>query len=172
VTVNTSLTPTVADKHKSMSLRRINFLILTLLCFSPLQYAQSETLELPERNMPVSIAEIEAICQHYELTALWSLIEKNPPALPFRSDGCSVWPDKWLAGRDLYEGCFIHDLHYWAGIPGDEMGRLGADVWLLMWVGENVSIELAETMFNGVRVGGREAFDTPWRWGFGRSGIE
>ncbi len=148
------------------------FLFVLLLSFMPLRYVTAEAVTLPARGVPVSMAEIKTICEHYELTALWALIEKTPPLLPFRSDGCSVWPDTWLAGEDLYEGCFIHDLYYWSGLPGDELGRLRADAWLLMWVGENVSIELAEAMFNGVRLGGREKFDTPWRWGFGRSRIE
>ncbi len=39
----------------------------------------------------------------------------------------------------------------------------------MMWVAENVSIELGEAMFNGVRVGGSSNIDTPWRWGFGRT---
>lgn len=143
-------------------------LLFILVCLSSASHAHAESFRLPARNTPVLMAEIETICRHYGLNALWSQIEANPPSHPFRSDGCSVWPDTWLSGRDLYEGCFIHDLHYWAGLPGDEMGRLKADVWLLMWVAEHVSIDLAEAMFNGVRVGGGDKLDTTWRWGFGR----
>ena len=130
---------------------------------------RAETFRLPQHNQEVSLTEIKTICAHYGLEELYSLIESNPPELPFRSDGCSLWPDTWLSGKELYEGCFIHDLHYWAGVPGDAMGRLKADVWLMMWVAENVSIELAEAMFNGVRVGGGNRLETPWRWGFGRA---
>lgn len=144
-------------------------LFFILLCLGSARYAFGESFHLPERGALVSMSEVETICQHYGLTKLWAEIESDPPTLPFSSDGCSVWPDTWFSGHDLYEGCLIHDLHYWAGLPGDEMGRLQADVWLLMWVAENVSIELAEAMFNGVRVGGGDKLDTPWRWGFGRS---
>lgn len=151
-----------------MTFPRFHSLLFLLLCLNAGRYAYAEAFRLPERNAPVPMAEIESICHHYGLTELWQQIKSNPPSLPFRSDGCSVWPDTWLSGRDLYEGCFVHDLYYWSGTPGDEMGRLRADVWLLMWVAENVSIELGEAMFNGVRVGGGEKLDTPWRWGFGR----
>ncbi len=143
-------------------------LFFVLLCVGSGRYAHADSFSLPARNALVPMAQIETICRHYELTELWTKIESNPPDLPFRSDGCSVWPDRWFKGQDLYEGCFIHDLHYWAGLPGDEMGRMKADVRLMLWVAENVSIELAEAIFNGVRVGGSEKLDTPWRWGFGR----
>jgi len=125
-------------------------------------------MQLPPKHQDVPLEQIKEICDHYELYELWELIEADPPERPFRSDGCSLFPDKWVKGQDLYEGCFIHDLHYWCGLPGDDMGRLRADVWLLLWVAEHVSVRLAETMFNGVRLGGTEKLPTPFRWGFGR----
>ena len=128
----------------------------------------AEPYPLPRHNEEVSTEQLKAIIRHYGLDDIWALIDTQPPELPFKSDGCSIWPDTWFKGKDLYEGCFIHDLFYWSGIPGDRMGRLKADIWLMMWVAENASIELAETMFNGVRVGGGELVNTPWRWGFGR----
>lgn len=148
-----------------MTLRSSLFL---LLCLTSLQTVSADPYSLPPRNVLVPMAQVKAICHHYGLTELWQQIEASPPTLPFRSDGCSMWPDSWFAEQDLYEGCFIHDLHYWAGFPGDEIGRLQADAGLMLWVAENVSVELAETMFNGVRMGGSEKLDTPWRWGFGR----
>lgn len=143
-------------------------LLVVLLCLGAGRYSHADSLSLPARNVLVTMAQVETICLHYGLTELWSTIESNPPIHPFSSDGCSVWPDSWFKGRDLYDGCFIHDLHYWAGMPGDEMGRMKADVWLMLWVADHVSIELAEAIFNGVRVGGSEKLNTPWRWGFGR----
>ena len=109
-----------------------------------------------------------AICTAYGLHELRALIEADPPELTFSSDGCSGWPDTWLGGRDLYEGCFIHDIFYWSGQPGDDLGRLKADAWLMLWVAENVSVRLGTTMFAGVRAGGSERLPTSWRWGFGR----
>lgn len=152
-----------------MTYPRLRLLIFLLVLLTSVAFGQAESFRLPEPNTPVSMSKIQEICRHYGLTDLWSLIESNPPDIPFRSDGCSVWPDTWLKGENLYEGCFIHDLYYWSGFPDDDMGRLKADVWLMMWVAENVSIELGEAMFNGVRVGGSSNIDTPWRWGFGRN---
>jgi hypothetical protein len=125
-------------------------------------------MSLPAKGEPVSLERILAICEEYGLPELRQQIADDPPPKPFRSDGCSGWPDKWLGGRDLYEGCFIHDIFYWAGRAGDDLGRLKADVWLMMWVAENVSVHLGGTMFAGVRAGGSEKLPTSWRWGFGR----
>jgi len=130
--------------------------------------AHADSYRLPAHGTVVPLPKIKEICDHYELPELWTLIETNPPTIPFQSDGCSMWPDTWVSGKDLYEGCFVHDLYYWSGIPGDRLARLRADVWLMMWVAEHTSIELAETMFNGVRMGGGDKLNTPWRWGFGR----
>lgn len=158
------------DYHSPMTYRCFRLPLFFIVFLTSQSFALAESFFLPEPNAQVSMSEIEEICRHYGLTDLWSQIESNPPEIPFRSDGCSVWPDKWLRGENLYEGCFIHDLHYWSGMPGDDMGRLKADVWLMMWVAEHVSIQLGEAMFNGVRVGGSSNIDTPWRWGFGRTG--
>lgn len=152
-----------------MTYPRFRPLFFSFALVTSVSFAQADSIRLPELNTQVSMPEIQEICSHYGLMDLWSQIESNPPNIPFSSDGCSVWPDTWLKGEDLYEGCFIHDLYYWSGIPGDDMGRLKADVWLMMWVAEHVSIKLGEAMFNGVRVGGNSNIDTPWRWGFGRT---
>jgi len=125
-------------------------------------------MELPPKGEIVPLERIRSICEHYALHPLWQLIEADPPPKPFQSDGCSAWPDKWLGGQDLYEGCFIHDLFYWCGRPGDDLGRLKADAWLMLWVAQNVDVQLAQTMFIGVRTGGTEHLSTSWRWGFGR----
>ena len=125
-------------------------------------------MQLPPKGQVVPLERIRSICEHYGLHSLWQQIEANPPPKPFESDGCSSWPDTWLGGQDLYEGCFIHDVFYWSGQPGDKLGRLKADVWLMLWVAENVGVRLAETMFAGVRAGGTEKLPTSWRWGFGR----
>lgn len=151
-----------------MTSSRFAVLLVTLMWFGAEHTANADVYPLPVRRALVSMTAIETLCRHYGLPELWTTIESNPPEIPFSSDGCSMWPDHWLKGQDLYEACFIHDLHYWAGLPGDEMGRLQADVWLMLWVAEKVSIDLAEAMFHGVRLGGSEKLDTPWRWGYGR----
>jgi len=126
------------------------------------------SIKLPARCEPVPLERIRAICEHYGLKELWAQIEADTPPKPFVSDGCSGFPNAWIDGRDLYEGCFIHDLCYWAGRPGDDLGRLKADVWLMLWVAEHVDVHLGVLMFGGVRAGGSEKLPTPWRWGFGR----
>jgi len=129
---------------------------------------EKKTMSLPPRGTVVPLDEIKAICDRYQLHELRQQIENDPPPKPFKSDGCSAWPDTWFGEKDLYEGCFVHDIFYWAGRPGDDLGRLKADAWLMLWVAGNVSVDLGEKMFTGVRVGGAEWLPTPWKWGFGR----
>ena len=81
-------------------------------------------MSLPAKGERVSLERILAICEEYGLHELRQQIADDPPPKPFRSDGCSGWPDKWLGGRDLYEGCFIHDIFYWAGRPADDLAAL------------------------------------------------
>jgi hypothetical protein len=69
----------------------------------------------------------------------------------------------------LYAACFLHDLKYWSGYPGEEVERLVADAELMMDVARLLGgVRMAEIMFNGVRLGGREGFRASFSWGFGR----
>ena len=124
---------------------------------------------LPEKNKEVSLPEIKEICEAYGLTELWEKIEKDPPKNPFKSDGCSMWFDTWK-GISLYPACFLHDLKYWAGYPGEDVERLVADAELMIDVARLLgSTEMAETMFHGVRIGGHEIFKRSFSWGFGHA---
>ena len=126
-------------------------------------------MKLPEKNKEVSLKEIKEICIAYGLTELWDKIEKDPPKKPFKSDGCSMWFDTWK-DISLYPACFLHDLKYWAGYPGEDVERLMADAELMMDVARLLgSTEMAETMFHGVRIGGPEIFKRSFSWGFGRA---
>ena len=126
-------------------------------------------MKLPEKNKGVSLPEIKEICVAYGLTELWAKIEKDPPKKPFKSDGCSMWFDTWK-DISLYSACFLHDLKYWAGYPGEDVERLIADAELMMDVARLLdSTEMAETMFHGVRIGGHEIFKRSFSWGFGRA---
>jgi diadenosine tetraphosphate (Ap4A) HIT family hydrolase len=130
--------------------------------------ATRSTFELPPINTEVPLERIKEICAHYGLHALWRKIEKDPPALPFKSDGCTGWFDDWQ-GVSLYPAGFLHDLKYWAGYPGEDVERLVADAELMIDVAQLLkSTTMAETMFHGVRVGGTEKFKTSFSWGFGR----
>lgn len=123
---------------------------------------------LPAINAAVSLAEIETICAHYALPALAARILGDPPARPFVSDGCTGWINEWQ-GVSIYPACFLHDLKYWAGYPGEEVERLVADAELLVDVARLLGgVRMAEIMFNGVRLGGREGFRASFSWGFGR----
>ena len=126
-------------------------------------------MKLPEKNKEVTLPEIKEICEAYGLTNLWAEIEKDPPAKPFKSDGCSMWFDTWK-DISLYPACFFHNLKYWAGYPGEEVERLIADAQLMIDVARLLgSTEMAETMFHGVRIGGHEIFKRSFSWGFGRA---
>jgi hypothetical protein len=125
-------------------------------------------MKLPAKGETVPLSTIKDICIHFNLPELWSRIEADPPAKPFASDGCSLWFDEWK-GVSLYEACFLHDLKYWAGYPGEDVARLIADAELMIDVARRLNdTAMAETMFFGVRRGGHEIFKQPFSWGFGR----
>jgi hypothetical protein len=126
------------------------------------------SIELPPHDEIVPPPRLRAICEHYGLHALWRKIERDPPARPFASDGCTGWVDEWK-GISIYPACFLHDLKYWAGYPGEDVERLVADAELMIDVARLLgSTTMAEAMFHGVRVGGHESFRQPFSWGFGR----
>jgi len=126
-------------------------------------------MDLPPKGKKVPLSKIKAVCQHYDLLDLLKKIETDPPPLPFKSDGCSLWFDSWK-GKSLYPACFFHDLKYWAGYPGEDVDRLIADAELMIDVARLLdATEMAETMFHGVRVGGHEIFKRSFSWGFGRT---
>ncbi|MFO7964500.1 MAG: hypothetical protein R6U50_11300 [Desulfobacterales bacterium] len=125
-------------------------------------------MEMPEKHCMVPLKKVKAICRYYHLQALWEKIENDPPVRPFKSDGCSLWLDVNL-GHDLYPACFLHDLKYWAGYPGEEVERLIADAELMIDAVRILgSVPLAETIFRGVRIGGHEMYKRSFSWGFGR----
>jgi hypothetical protein len=125
-------------------------------------------MDLPAKGENVPLSRIEEICGFYGLDDLWAKIERDPPAKPFKSDGCSMFFDSWK-GVSLYPACFLHDLKYWAGYPGEDVERLVADAELMIQVARLLGeTGLAETMFFGVRVGGHEVFKQSFSWGFGR----
>lgn len=123
---------------------------------------------LPAVGAVVDLLTIKKICEHHGLSTLWAKIERDSPPIPFKSDGCSAWVADWK-GISLYPACFLHDLKYWAGHPGEEVERLVADAELMIDVARLLnSTSMAETMFHGVRVGGREHLRAAFSWGFGR----
>lgn len=125
-------------------------------------------IELPAIGEEVPLPRIKEICAAYGLHDLWHKIERDPPKLPFKSDGCTGWFDDWR-GVSLYLAGFLHDLKYWVGYPGEDVERLVADAELMIDVARLLgSTTMAETMFHGVRLGGAETLNAPFSWGFGR----
>jgi hypothetical protein len=128
----------------------------------------NKPFSLPAVNEDVPLKRIKEICEHYNLPDLWKKIEKDPPTLTFVSDGCTLWPDI-TTGKDIYPACFLHDLKYWCGYPGEDVDRLVADAELMIDVARiRGSTKMAETMFHGVRLGGTEKLKMAFSWGFGR----
>lgn len=135
---------------------------------APAKPSAAAKIELPPLGEEVPLARIKEICAAYGLHDLWRKIERDPPPLPFKSDGCTGWFDEWK-GVSLYPAGFLHDLKYWAGYPDEDVERLVADAELMIDVARLLgSTKMAETMFHGVRVGGTDALKTPFGWGFGR----
>lgn len=86
--------------------------------------------------------------------------------IPFRSDGCSAFPDGLIENRTLWLNCCIaHDYAYWKG--GSEQAREDADKALESCVATLGKPEVALLMLLGVRVGGTPWLPTAFRWGYG-----
>lgn len=86
---------------------------------------------------------------------------------PFKSDGCSFFPDQSLINKDdLSECCIEHDMAYWQG--GTKTEREQADKMLKECILTKTNDEdLANMMYVGVRFGGSPYFPTWYRWGYG-----
>ena len=125
-------------------------------------------MKLPAKGEPVSLARIEEICCHYGRQALWRKIADDPPERTFRCDGCSFWCDRWR-GKSLYEACFLHDLDYWSGLPGEHEARLRSDRELRRQVMRITGARVMPAMmYLGVRLGGSGRWRRSFSWGFGR----
>jgi len=86
---------------------------------------------------------------------------------PFTSDGCSLFSDKSLISKKSWcDCCFQHDKAYWRG--GTKEKRAQEDLALKeCLLGKTGDKNLAELMYQGVRVGGGPHFPTWYRWGYG-----
>lgn len=84
------------------------------------------------------------------------------PIKPFRTDGCSMWPD------GPYGGCCVdHDKVYWRGGRWRERLKADNDLFHCVKAHSRLGILMAAAMWIGVRFGGSPFLPTPWRWGYG-----
>lgn len=120
-------------------------------------------------GVEISFSELKEICEYFGLYNLWIKIERDPPSIPFKSDGCTKWFDSWN-GKDLTPACWKHDLKYWAGYSGESVERLIADAELMIEIATILNgTHFAEIMFRGVRFGGSSSWgNSRFTWGFGR----
>lgn len=85
---------------------------------------------------------------------------------PFKSDGCSMFPDRMQVLGDWCSCCVDHDIAYWQG--GTKFQKDSADQCLRECVWSvTFSDALADAMYRGVEVGGSAFFPTWYRWGYG-----
>lgn len=85
---------------------------------------------------------------------------------PFKSDGCSAFPDGTFSQNKLWLNCCQqHDYDYWKG--GTYQQRLTSDKALKACVAKVGEPEIALLMLAGVRVGGTPFLPTQFRWGYG-----
>lgn len=86
---------------------------------------------------------------------------------PFRSDGCSMFPDgNLITQKDWCQCCLQHDIAYWQGGTAEQ--RLQADRELRACILTKTQDRfLANVMYEGVRFGGSPYFYNWYRWGYG-----
>lgn len=86
---------------------------------------------------------------------------------PFKSDGCSLFPDGTPTQPRLWCGCCVaHDLAYWQG--GTQEQKRQADEALQRCVKAAAGSEtLAKLMEAGVRAGGQPQLPASFRWAYG-----
>ena len=85
--------------------------------------------------------------------------------IPFKSDGCSKWPDS-LGG---FNNCFPHDIRYYLG--GTPVDKMKADCLLWESVYYSKGEKMAEIMFAGVRAAGNFP-GTGFQFGYGLKPVE
>ena len=114
------------------------------------------------------------LCEHYVLNYLADRIEDNPDLFKeWEFDGCSMTPTEVISELikvpSLTEICLRHDLGYAYGDPGNEEERLIVDKRFQNELIDGGASKLAaKTMFDAVRVGGKEKLCLPFSWGFAR----
>ena len=85
---------------------------------------------------------------------------------PFKTDGCSYFPDGTLKNNNAWLNCCIeHDKAYWKG--GTKQEKKIADEILKQCVSNQGYPNIAKLMFIGVDIGGDAKYNTSYKWGYG-----
>lgn len=101
-----------------------------------------------------------------EEIAKYSLLPLEEQIKPFRSDGCSVWPEGSKTNKTSWlKCCIVHDIAYWKG--GTELEKEKSDHQLKECVEKNSSGVIGGLMEFGAGIGGAPKYKTPFKWGFG-----
>src|SRR5688500_10346514 len=97
------------------------------------------------KNQPFPWRTVVEVCRAHGKHELAAHIQAHPPEKDFVFDGASCFPDtvtllspwkqfkRWRAKQKLLsvntdEATFWHDVRYWSGLLGDEVGRFIADL--------------------------------------------
>ena len=130
--------------------------------------------ELPNIGEIVTTERALQLCEHYGFNYLADRIEDNPDLFKeWEFDGCSMTPTEVLREiikvPSLTEICLRHDLGYAYGEPGNEEERIIVDKkFQNELLDGGASKFAAKTMFDAVRVGGKEKLCLPFSWSFAR----
>jgi len=132
--------------------------------------------ELPKIGETVTTERALGLCVHYAFNHLIKRIEDNPDLFKeWKFDGCSMTPDVSLSELikvpSLTEICLRHDLGYAYGDPGNEKERIKVDrKFQNELLSAGASEFAAKTMYEAVRIGGKEELCLSFSWGFARVG--
>jgi hypothetical protein len=131
-------------------------------------------VELPKIGETVTTERALELCEHYGFNYLAKRIEDNPDLFKeWEFDGCSMTPTEVVSEiikvPTLVEICLRHDLGYAYGDPGNEEERIRVDKKFQNDLLDGGANEYAaKTMFDAVRVGGKEEHCLPFSWSFAR----
>lgn len=107
-----------------------------------------------------------ALAVYFIVSALVPAAYSKNTLKDFTSDGCSMSPDGFAWDVNAYLDCCIdHDIAYWQGGTRDD--REHADQELRKCVEVSSNKYMADAYYRGVRVGGTNKLQTPFRWGYG-----
>jgi hypothetical protein len=131
-------------------------------------------MDLPRIGEIVTTARAKALCAHFGYDVLVGRIEAAPQAFKdWKFDGASMIPDGLVAKLasipNLTPIALRHDLKYAYGEPDNKPERLRADQeFKAELVDDGAADEVAEIMYQAVRLFGDPPIKTSFSWGFAR----